>query len=124
MDAIKSGATLKHVDVEKKPVAHMDSRGELLDQIRQGVELKSVSRARKREPEIRTKQFISMNGLSNFLWFQVQQTEKPNGPSAPLDGIAGALARALAERSKAFHHDSDSDTDSEAEGDSDSEWDE
>lgn len=43
MEAIKSGATLKHVDVEKKPVTHMDSRGELLDQIRQGVELKSVS---------------------------------------------------------------------------------
>ncbi|KAK6639970.1 hypothetical protein RUM43_008247 [Polyplax serrata] len=95
MEAIKSGATLKHVDVEKKPVTHMDSRGELLDQIRQGVELKSV-----------------------------QQMEKPNGPSVPLDGIAGALARALAERSKAFHHDSDSDSDSDADGDSDSEWDE
>lgn len=50
--------------------------------------------------------------------------EKPNGPSVPLDGIAGALARALAERSKAFHHDSDSDSDSDADGDSDSEWDE
>lgn len=63
--------------------------------------------------------------LTSFdLKIQVQHVEKPNGPSAPLDGIAGALARALAERSKAFHHDSDSDSDSEGDGDSDSEWDE
>ncbi|KAL0277156.1 UNVERIFIED_CONTAM: hypothetical protein PYX00_004531 [Menopon gallinae] len=90
MDAIKTGTTLKHVDVEK----HMDSRGELLYQIRQGVELKSV-----------------------------QPTEKSSEP-VQLDGLAGALARALAERSKAFHNDSETESESEADGDSDSEWEE
>ena len=43
MDAIKSQPTLKHVEVTKRSSGHTDSRGELLDQIRQGVELKSVS---------------------------------------------------------------------------------
>lgn len=54
--------------------------------------------------------------------FQVQQVERP-AAAAPLDGLAGALARALAERSRAFHNDSDSDSDSDEE-DSDSEWEE
>jgi hypothetical protein len=35
---------VQHVEVDsKRPLAVNDSRGELLDQIRQGVELKSVS---------------------------------------------------------------------------------
>lgn len=68
-----------------------DSRGELLNQIRQGVELKSV-----------------------------QPVEKPSQGSLPVDGLAGALARALAERSKAIHSDS-SDTNDSDESDSD-EW--
>lgn len=49
--------------------------------------------------------------------------EKPSEP-VQLDGLAGALARALAERSKAFHNDSETESESEAEGDSDSEWEE
>lgn len=43
MEAIKSQPALKHVEVTKRSSGHTDSRGELLDQIRQGVELKSVS---------------------------------------------------------------------------------
>ncbi|KAI5734706.1 hypothetical protein M8J77_009712 [Diaphorina citri] len=96
MDAIRYGKQLKPVDPDsKKSTLTNDSRGELLDQIRQGVELKAV-----------------------------QPVSKP-AVSTPSDGLAGALARALAERSRVIHSDSDdtSDTDEENEDENDEdEW--
>uniref|UniRef100_A0A8D8LHC9 Neural Wiskott-Aldrich syndrome protein n=3 Tax=Cacopsylla melanoneura TaxID=428564 RepID=A0A8D8LHC9_9HEMI len=92
MDAIRSGAKLKPVDPDsKKSTLNNDSRGELLDQIRQGVKLNSV-----------------------------QPVAKPTG-SASLPGLAGALAAALEERSRALHSDSDSTSDTDEDNDED-EW--
>ncbi|XP_066995437.1 actin nucleation-promoting factor WASL isoform X2 [Anabrus simplex] len=90
MDAIRSGTSLKHVEVENKRTSGGDTRGELLDQIRQGVELKSV-----------------------------QQKAKPAPSSTPQNGLAGALARALAERSRVIHSDSSASSDDDEEDD---EW--
>lgn len=56
--------------------------------------------------------------LSEF--FQVQPDNRPATNSLPEDGLAGALARALAERSRAIH--SDSSPSSEDEDDEDDEW--
>lgn len=87
MESIRSGKTLKHIDTDSKK---SDSRGELLDQIRQGVELRSV-----------------------------QPVERVHQPVAPENSLAGALARALAERSRAIHSESsESSTDEE----DDDEW--
>ncbi|XP_046400040.1 neural Wiskott-Aldrich syndrome protein-like [Ischnura elegans] len=97
MDAIKSGKTLKHVEVDRRPSA--DSRGELLDQIRQGVELRSVS--------------------------AVPRNDRPVSSVTVADSLAGALARALAERSRAIHSSSDSSSDGGEDGedgDDDEEW--
>lgn len=89
MDEIRGGAkNLKPVDPEsKKSTLTGASRDELMDQIREGVKLQPV-----------------------------QPQSKP-APSSPGDGLAGALARALEERSRAIHSDSDdtSDTDNEEE---------
>lgn len=94
MDAIRSGATLKHVDTESKKsdIGGDDSRDDLLNEIRKGVELKPVQ----------------------------QQPAKPQG--APFDGLAGALARALEERSRDIHGDESSA--SESSDDYDEEWEE
>ncbi|XP_071452160.1 actin nucleation-promoting factor WASL-like [Hetaerina americana] len=97
MDAIKTGKTLKHVEVDRRPSA--DSRGELLDQIRQGVELRSVSAA--------------------------PRNDRPVSSMAVADSLAGALARALAERSRAIHSSSDSSSDGGEDGedgDDDEDW--
>jgi len=65
---------------------------------------------------------MTVHQLFSFFLRQVQPNERPSGPSEPADGLAGALARALAERSRVFHpSDEDSDSDS---GDTDSEWEE
>ncbi|CAG2056445.1 unnamed protein product [Timema podura] len=91
LDSIRSGKPLKHIEVErKKSVSGGDSRNNLLDQIRQGVELKSV-------------QNTPSPTIANTLNTQ--------------DGLAGALARALAERSRAIHSDSSTSSD-----DDDDEW--
>ncbi|XP_059049282.1 actin nucleation-promoting factor WASL-like [Achroia grisella] len=89
MESIRSGnKNLKHVEV---PVKTDDSRSNLLSEIRQGIELRSVSRP-----------------------------ERAEGRSQPQpDGLAGALARALAVRSGAIHSDSDSDSATTSDG----EWD-
>jgi Wiskott-Aldrich syndrome protein len=93
LESIRSGKTLKHVEVDgKRPAGVGDSRGELLDQIRQGVELKSV-----------------------------QSTPRPSVNTAPEDGLAGALARALAERARAIHSETSGSSDG---GDEEDEWDE
>ncbi|KAF0752333.1 neural Wiskott-Aldrich syndrome protein-like isoform X1 [Aphis craccivora] len=93
LEAIRSGKTLKHVDtsnsVKSPNAAEPNSRNDLLDQIRQGVELKSV-------------QPIDKKNVNNNL---------------EADGLAGALARALAERARVIHSDSSTSESSEGEDD-------
>ncbi|KAJ1525200.1 hypothetical protein ONE63_010032 [Megalurothrips usitatus] len=95
MDAIRSGKALKPVSQEEKSRNGNvgDSRSELMDQIRQGKELKAVVPAPRPSP-------------SN---------------SMPSDSLAGALARALADRSRAIHSDSSGSSSGEEEEDDD-EW--
>ncbi|VVC46089.1 CRIB domain,PH domain-like,WASP family, EVH1 domain,WH1/EVH1 domain,WH2 domain,Wiscott-Aldrich syndrome [Cinara cedri] len=95
LEAIRSGTTLKHVNTSN-PVKDSNStlpssRSNLLDQIRQGVELKSVQPIQKK----------SVNNLEG-------------------DGLAGALARALADRARVIHSDSSTSDSSE---DDDDDWD-
>uniref|UniRef100_A0A2S2R129 Neural Wiskott-Aldrich syndrome protein n=1 Tax=Sipha flava TaxID=143950 RepID=A0A2S2R129_9HEMI len=96
LEAIRSGKTLKHVDPSNSgKVSNAtvpNSRNDLLDQIRQGVELKSVQPIEKKK---------SSNNLES-------------------DGLAGALARALAERARVIHSDSSS---SDSSGAEDDDWD-
>ncbi|KAJ0181442.1 hypothetical protein K1T71_003527 [Dendrolimus kikuchii] len=98
MESIRSGnKTLKRVEVNK-PVVEA-SRSNLLSEIRQGVELKAVSRSE------------STTGSASRAV-----------ATAPACSLAGALARALQERSRAIHSDSDDDM-SDDETTSDGEWD-
>ncbi|KAI5635844.1 hypothetical protein NE865_11446 [Phthorimaea operculella] len=95
MESIRNGSkTLRKVDVEKKPVVE-DSRSNLLSEIRQGIELKSVPK-------------------------NTNANEKPPRATAS-SGLADALKRALDERSRAIHSDSDEDDDDETT--SEGEWD-
>lgn len=89
--SIRDGATLKPVQQDDNRGAVPDSRNLLLENIRQGVQLR-----------------------------QVETTKSEEIPPA-LDGMAGALAKALAERSRVIH----SSDESEGEGDDedDDEWD-
>ena len=73
MEAIRKGGTLKHVSPEKVNKAVLDTRCELMGQIRQGVALKKVD---------------------------IEETEAPVEQPAP--GIAGLLQRALQERGVAM----------------------
>lgn len=57
-----------------------------------------------------------------FCILQVQPVEKKSAKNVETDGLAGALARALAERAKFIHSDSSSSDSSEGEADDD-EWD-
>ncbi|XP_057335244.1 actin nucleation-promoting factor WASL-like [Microplitis mediator] len=94
MDAIRSGTTLKKVDqTEKKTTPVMDSRNDLLNQIRQGVELKPVVN----EP-------------------------KPASTGIAQGGLASALSAALAERSRLLGYTGDSQDSSSGTSDED-EWD-
>ncbi|XP_063829669.1 actin nucleation-promoting factor WASL-like [Ostrinia nubilalis] len=94
MESIRSGnKSLKPVEVSAKPPVVEDSRSNLLSEIRQGVELRAVSRS-------------TSNTASD-------------SSRACGDGLAGALARALQERNRAIHSDSDSDSDETSDG----EWD-
>ncbi|XP_015126138.1 neural Wiskott-Aldrich syndrome protein [Diachasma alloeum] len=94
MDAIRSGTTLKKVDqTEKKPPPVTDTRSDLLNQIREGIALKPVT-----------------------------SDPKPAAPSVPQGGLAGALSRALAERSRLLGYTGDSEEES-SDTDED-EWDE
>ncbi|KAL6440861.1 hypothetical protein ACFW04_003350 [Cataglyphis niger] len=83
MESIRSGTTLKKVNkIETKSALIEDSRGELLRQIREGIELKPVPNE------------VKLN----------------TGP-APRGGcLADALSRALAERSRAIHSESEEST--------------
>ncbi|CAG5081056.1 Similar to Wasl: Neural Wiskott-Aldrich syndrome protein (Rattus norvegicus) [Cotesia congregata] len=94
MDAIRSGTTLKKVEqTEKKTTPVMDSRSDLLNQIRQGVELKPVVN----EP-------------------------KPASIGVAQGGLASALSAALAERSRLLGYTGDSQDSSSGTSDDD-EWD-
>ncbi|KAL3281515.1 hypothetical protein HHI36_004722 [Cryptolaemus montrouzieri] len=94
LQSIRDGTTLKPVEDRKTAPAPVEARNDLLCEIRKGFSLKPVQ-----EREVKQ--------LS-------QQNE--TGPT----NLAGALARALAERSKAIHSDED---DSEDEDSNDDEWD-
>ncbi|KAI4478562.1 PREDICTED: neural Wiskott-Aldrich syndrome protein-like [Polistes canadensis] len=92
MESIRSGATLRKVSkTETKPAPVNDSRSDLLQQIRQGIELRPVPNEVKATP-----------------------------PPVYQDGLASALSRALAERSRAIHSESDESTSDTSEED---EWD-
>ncbi|XP_045457076.1 neural Wiskott-Aldrich syndrome protein-like [Melitaea cinxia] len=95
MESIRSGnKTLRHVEVGSKTSLNDDSRSNLLSEIRQGVNLKSVQRS-------------SSSG------------EERGAAGDGASGLAGALARALQERARAIQS-----SDSEGSGDtSDGEWD-
>jgi len=69
MDAIRKGGSLRHVSEEQKSLPCVDTRGEMLDMIRQGVSLKKV---------------------------EVEEGESSVEATAP--GIAGIFQRALQER--------------------------
>lgn len=92
MESIRSGTILKKVDkTEMKPALVEDSRGELLRQIREGIELKPV-----------------------------RNEAKSNTVPALRGGLADALSRALAERSRAIHSESEESTSDTTDDD---EWD-
>ncbi|XP_043285903.1 neural Wiskott-Aldrich syndrome protein-like [Venturia canescens] len=92
MESIRSGTTLRKVSQsEVKPSPVPDSRNDLLDQIRRGIELKPVTTKTK----------------------STSLTEP--------QGLAGALSRALAERSRALGNDSQDSSSGTSEDDDD--WD-
>jgi len=93
MEEIRRGGTLRHVSPEKKNKVGADSRGDLMDQIRQGVALKKVD--------------------SSTL------EQEPRDVCENTPGIAGMLQRALQERGVAMGL---SDSEGEDSGDDD-EWD-
>nr|XP_018914401.1 PREDICTED: neural Wiskott-Aldrich syndrome protein-like [Bemisia tabaci] len=95
MESIRTGARLKHVEADTARRVVPDTRNELLDQIRQGVELKAV-----------------------------QPVSKTTASTVPPDSLAGALAKALAERAHALQSDSDSDSSSDDSDDDDEDWEE
>lgn len=101
MDQIRKGSTLNHVDPEEISFNHSSNGGEndirdqLLDQIRKGVDLKRVS----------------------------PNTNKSNTTAkstSEIGGLAGALARALQERSRAINQTDDSSNSNS--NSSDDEW--
>ncbi|XP_029471392.1 neural Wiskott-Aldrich syndrome protein isoform X1 [Rhinatrema bivittatum] len=96
LDQIKEGTQLKKVDQKENRPVSCSGRDALLDQIRQGIQLKSV----------------------------------PDGPDsavptpAPTSGIVGALMEVMQKRSKAIHSsDEDEDEDDEEDFEDDDEWD-
>ncbi|GFR15108.1 wiskott-Aldrich syndrome protein homolog [Trichonephila clavata] len=98
LEQIKKGKELHHVEINgneaETPVSEGDPRNALLNQIRQGIVLKSV-------PE----------------------ESRPTPVATPqADGLAGALARALLERSKAIQATDESGSSSD-EDDADDDWD-
>lgn len=87
MESIRSGTNLRPVE-ERKLTPQEDARSDLLSEIRKGCKLKPVDE-REFKPVVNIPNETNSNDL------------------------AGALARALAERSKAIHSEDDDDTDSE-----------
>ncbi|KAG8312510.1 hypothetical protein J6590_023117 [Homalodisca vitripennis] len=89
MESIRSGKTLRKVDVDAESRNSNDSRGELLTQIRQGISLRPVQPVAK----------------------------PPSGP--PENSLASALAIALAERSRFIHSESSSSSEEDEDEDDD-----
>ncbi|XP_021958057.1 neural Wiskott-Aldrich syndrome protein isoform X2 [Folsomia candida] len=117
----QSNSNGAHNNAPKSSPPVMDDRSNLLAQIQKGVNLKKV------DPSD-TPPKRSAGGLADCLnqiqtgvaLKPVQQTQKEPQTTDTMDGLAGALARALAERSKAINPDSSSEEEEEAEDD---EWD-
>ncbi|XP_050964254.1 WASP like actin nucleation promoting factor b isoform X2 [Labeo rohita] len=97
LDQIREGAQLKKVDQNNKPPASGGGRDALLDQIRQGIQLKNVSDA--------------------------TDSSTPSTP-APSSGIVGALMEVMQKRSKAIHSSDEDDDDDDVEDfEDEDEWD-
>lgn len=92
LESIRKGAKLKHVEPQAPAVTVVDSRSDLLSEIRSGVELRSVA---DRPQENRS------------------STEQGT------DALADALRRALEVRGRAIRPDSSSESD---DADDDNEW--
>ncbi|CAM4561585.1 unnamed protein product [Leuciscus chuanchicus] len=96
LDQIREGAQLKKVEPNSKPAVSSGGRGALLDQIRVGIQLKNVP----------------------------DSTESTPASPAPSAGIVGALMEVMQKRSKAIHSsDEDEDDDDEEDFEDDDEWD-
>ncbi|GCC34485.1 actin nucleation-promoting factor WASL-like isoform X1 [Chiloscyllium punctatum] len=94
LDQIREGTQLKKVEQSNRPVSS-SGRDALLDQIRQGIQLKTVND---------------------------QDSSSPSTPT-PTAGIVGALMEVMQKRSKAIHSsDEDEDEDEEEDFDDDDEW--
>ncbi|XP_047540366.1 neural Wiskott-Aldrich syndrome protein-like [Vanessa atalanta] len=97
MESIRSGnKSLRHVEVGSKTSLNDDSRSNLLSEIRQGINLRSVRRS-------------SSSG-----------EERSASSAGEACGLAGALQRALQERARAIHSSESEDSDNTT---SDGEWD-
>ncbi|XP_006633452.1 WASP like actin nucleation promoting factor a isoform X2 [Lepisosteus oculatus] len=95
LDQIREGTQLKKVEQNNKPASNT-GRDALLDQIRQGIQLKTVSDGPDSAPPT----------------------------PAPTSGIVGALMEVMQKRSKAIHSsDEDEDDDEEEDFEDDDEWD-
>lgn len=98
--AIQAGGKLKTVEAAEGSSRSFDSRGQLLDAIRQGASLKPVDQD------------------------ESDRRSSDMEPAADQDGLVGALARALASRRPAcVDSDDDESSDDEDEDDDDEEWD-
>ncbi|XP_048011429.1 neural Wiskott-Aldrich syndrome protein-like isoform X1 [Megalobrama amblycephala] len=96
LDQIREGAQLKKVEQNNKPAVSSGGRGALLDQIRHGIQLKNVPDGGDSAPPT----------------------------PAPSAGIVGALMEVMQKRSKAIHSsDEDEDDDDEEDFEDDDEWD-
>ncbi|XP_057293238.1 actin nucleation-promoting factor WASL-like isoform X2 [Hydractinia symbiolongicarpus] len=95
LDQIHQGKQLNRVEVNDKP-AGGDGRDDLLSAIRKGRQLKTVSQS---------------------------EIEQDHSSSSDLDGMAGALAKALAQRSAHIQVSDDDDDDDEDDDFDDDDWD-
>lgn len=111
LDSIKTGTTLRPVEDRKMPTTPPveDSRGQLLKEIREGMKLKPVCVS-----------CVGFGvGLSLKRVLQERDVKPVNNVVETRSGdLAEALARALAERSKAIHSEDDDDE----EDSNDDEW--
>jgi Wiskott-Aldrich syndrome protein len=100
-----------------------DERSALMKQIQQGISLKRVDPDQAKKPPASLSDCLNQIKTGVDLK-RVPESAKHSAPPGPdvMDGLAGALARALAERSRAINPDS-SDSDAEEEPFDEDEWD-
>ncbi|PWA19387.1 hypothetical protein CCH79_00018407, partial [Gambusia affinis] len=125
---IREGAQLKKVDQKERPVSTGGGGGRdaLLDQIRQGVQLKAVSVHLSHTPEPSSYAFFLQKLISSgFPSLQRDDnSEQTPTDAAPTAGIVGALMAAMQKRSKAIHSsDDDDDDDDDDDFEEEDEWD-